>query len=161
MDYLFLHREPKATASQREKNHLFRMAEQEWERRFADIEPVPHKRIDEELYKWILYHLEIKMIFLDPDLSLAGFSRVLETNQTYLSIAVNRYFGCNYKELINTYRIRYARELLHAGEAKATTVYRQSGFRSKSAFYATFRKMTGMTPARYVQTAGKEQDNKE
>lgn len=141
--------------SQREKNSLFRAAEQDWERRFAGMEPVPHKRIDAELYKWILYHLEIKMIFLDPELSLAGFSRVLETNQTYLSIAVNRYFGCNYKELVNTYRIRYARELMHAGKANATTVYRQSGFRSKSAFYTTFRKMMGMTPARYAKTVGR------
>ena len=36
---------------------------------------------------------------------------MLETNQTYLSNAVNRYFGCHLKELLNRYRVEYAKEL--------------------------------------------------
>ena len=39
-------------------------------------------------------------------------SALLETNQTYLSNVVNKYFGCNLKELVNTYRVEYAKELL-------------------------------------------------
>ncbi len=40
---------------------------------------------------------------------------MLETNQTYLSNAVNRYFGCHLKELLNRYRVEYAKELLRNG----------------------------------------------
>ena len=55
-------------------------------------------------YKGILYQLEIRQVFLDTSLSLKKLSALLETNQTYLSNVVNKYFGCNLKELVNTYR---------------------------------------------------------
>ena len=41
---------------------------------------------------------------------------MIETNQTYLSNVVNRYFGCHLKELLNTYRVEYAKELLRSGK---------------------------------------------
>ena len=41
---------------------------------------------------------------------------MIDTNQTYLSNVVNKYFNCNLKELLNTYRVEYAKRLLHAGK---------------------------------------------
>ena len=53
---------------------------------------------------------------MDSELSLKKFSVMIDTNQTYLSNVVNKYFNCNLKELLNTYRVEYAKELLHAGK---------------------------------------------
>lgn len=39
---------------------------------------------------------------------------MIDTNQTYLSNVVNRYFECNLKGLLNRYRVEYAKELLRA-----------------------------------------------
>ena len=61
----------------------------------------------------ILYQLEIRQVFLDTSLSLKKLRALLETNQTYLSNVVNKYFGCNLKELVNTYRVEYALSLIH------------------------------------------------
>ena len=65
---------------------------------------------------------------------------MLETNQTYLSNVVNRYFGCNPKELVNTYRVEYAKEVARSGRCPIEEVPARSGFGSKSPFYVAFEK---------------------
>jgi transcriptional regulator len=94
--------------------------------------------------------MEVRQVFLDSSLSLKTLSAMLETNQTYLSNVVNRYFGCNLKELVNTYRVEYAKELLRSERCPIEEVPVRSGFGSKSPFYVAFGKVTGMTPRQYV-----------
>ena len=148
MDYLFLRRNKRTATSERQKRLLFQAAEQQWNREFARKE-TSGRKIDCALYKCILYHLEIKQVFLDRELSLRKFSEILDTNRTYLSNVVNKYFGCNLRELLNTYRVEYAKELLRAGKKSLNEIHSHCGFASKSAFYAAFGKIVGMSPLRY------------
>lgn len=148
MDYLFLRRNKRTATSERQKRLLFKAAERQWEQKFAGKDPTARK-VDCSIYKCILYHLEIKQAFLDPDLSLKKFSAMIDTNQTYLSNVVNKYFGCHLKELLNTYRVEYAKELLRRGKCPLDEIPRRCGFASKSAFYSAFSKITGMSPLRY------------
>ena len=85
MDYLFLHRDKRTFISERQKNLLFRAARLYWEQKYADNEVVPKRKVDCELYKYVLYYLEVRQVFLDPKLSLKKLSEMIETNQTYLS----------------------------------------------------------------------------
>ena len=149
MDYLFLRRNKRTITSERQKNLLFRVAEQQWEQQFANKE-TEGRKVDCTLYKYILYNLEIKQAFLDPKLSLKKFSVMIDTNQTYLSNVVNKYFGCNLKELLNTYRVEYAKEMLHAGKCPLEDMPYRCGFASKSTFYAAFSKIVGVSPLRYL-----------
>ena len=116
MDYLFLHRDKRTFTSERQKNLLFRAARLYWEQKYEGREPEKARKVDCELYKYVLYYLEVRQVFLDPKLSLKKLSDMIETNQTYLSNVVNRYFGCHLKELVNTYRVEYAKELLRSGK---------------------------------------------
>ena len=113
MEYLFLRRKKTRYTSVRQKTLLYRAASRRWEKEFALRTDV--RRIDALIYKGILYLMEVRQVFLDSSLSLKTLSAMLETNQTYLSNVVNRYFGCNLKELVNTYRVEYAKELLRSG----------------------------------------------
>ena len=149
MDYLFLRRNKRSATSERQKSLLFIAAERQWEQEFAGKE-ADGRKIDCDIYKCILYNLEIKQAFLDRELSLKKFSIMINTNQTYLSNVVNKYFGCNLKELLNTYRVEYAKELLHAGKCSLEEIPQRCGFASKSAFYAAFSKIAGMSPSRYL-----------
>ncbi len=106
MEYLFLRRKKTRYTSVRQKTLLYRAASRRWEKEFALRTDV--RRIDALIYKGILYLMEVRQVFLDSSLSLKTLSAMLETNQTYLSNVVNRYFGCNLKELVNTYRVEYA-----------------------------------------------------
>ena len=97
MEYLFLRRKKTRYTSVRQKTLLYRAASRRWEKEFALRTDV--RRIDALIYKGILYLMEVRQVFLDSSLSLKTLSAMLETNQTYLSNVVNRYFGCNLKEL--------------------------------------------------------------
>ena len=151
MDYLFLHRDKRTFTSERQRNLLFRAARLYWEQKYADSEVVPKRKVDCELYKYVLYYLEVRQVFLDPKLSLKKLSDMIETNQTYLSNVVNRYFGCHLKELVNTYRVEYAKELLRSGKCPPEELPQRCGFLSRSAFYAAFKKVTGVSPKRYMK----------
>ena len=155
MDYLFLKRKKTTSTSERQKSLLFKAAERHWEEEFAR-KGISGRKGDRDIYKTILYLLELKQVFLDKELSLKKLSVMVETNQTYLSNAVNRYFGCNLKELVNTYRVEYAKELLRHGRCTAEALPACCGFASKSAFYAAFGKIAGISPLRYMSREQKK-----
>ena len=152
MEYLFLKRKKTTSTSERQKSLLFKVADRQWEEDFA-CKGVDGRKVDRDIYKCILYLLEIKQVFLDTELSLKKLSAMVETNQTYLSNVVNKYFGCNLKELVNTYRIEYAKELLRSGYYPIEMLPEHCGFASKSAFYAAFGKLVGITPLQYIARA--------
>ncbi|MDE5678138.1 AraC family transcriptional regulator [Phocaeicola sp.] len=148
MEYLFLRRKKTRSASGRQRDLLYRAASRQWEKELAsrpDVRPS-----DGSIYKGILYLLEVRRVFLDSSVSLKTLSAMLQTNQTYLSNAVNRCFGCNLKELLNRYRVEYAKELLRSRCCPVGEIPRRSGFGSKSPFYVAFGRVTGMTPGQYL-----------
>ncbi|WP_289307162.1 AraC family transcriptional regulator [uncultured Phocaeicola sp.] len=151
MDYLFLHRDKRTFTSERQKNLLFRAAHLYWEQQFAGRNVEQARKVDCELYKYVLYYLEVRQVFLDPKLSLKKLSEMIETNQTYLSNVVNRYFGCHLKDLVNTYRVEYAKELLRSGKCPLEELPQRCGFLSRSTFYTSFKKVTGVSPKRYMK----------
>ena len=55
----------------------------------------------------------------------------------------------NLKELLNTYRVEYAKELLRSNKCSLDKVPEKSGFTSRSAFYSAFSKIAGESPKRY------------
>ena len=151
MDYLFLHRDRRTFTSERQKNLLFRAAHLYWEQQFAGRNVEQARKVDCELYKYVLYYLEVRQVFLDPKLSLNKLSDMIETNQTYLSNVVNRYFGCHLKDLVNTYRVEYAKELLRSGKCPLEELPQRCGFLSRSTFYTSFKKVAGVSPKRYMK----------
>ncbi len=157
MEYLFLRRKKATATSERQKTLLYRAAERHWKEEFA-AKGVNGRKVDCDIYKGILYQLEIRQVFLDASLSLKKLSAMLETNQTYLSNVVNKYFGCNLKELVNTYRVEYAKELLRSDQCSLSEMPSHCGFASKSAFYSAFGKLTGMSPLCYQLQERKELD---
>ena len=55
-------------------------------------------------------------------------------------------------DLVNDYRIEYAKTLLEKYQDQKVTVIAiamESGFNSKTSFYLQFRKRTGTTPAKF------------
>ena len=148
MDALFqMQSNELSTTTQKDK--LFKDAERQWNT-LSSEKGVSGRKVDCEIYKSILYKLEVRKVYLDSKLSLEKFSSIVGTNTTYLSNAVNRYFGCNLKQLVNAYRIEYAKRLLDGGGCSVRELYSLCGFASKSVFYAAFGKVVGVSPLQYV-----------
>lgn len=74
---------------------------------------------------------------------------IVGTNTTYLSNVVNHYFKCNYKHLLNKYRILHAKHLIDHNECDITELDKRCGFTSRSVFYDAFGKIMGIPPAHY------------
>jgi len=103
------------------------------------------------IYKEVLYNMDAKQIYLDSSLSLVKLSSVVGTNTTYLSNSINKHFGCNFKTLINRYRVEYCKKLLGTNPMSVPIkeIAKNCGFSSVSAFYASFKKLTGISPVQY------------
>ena len=135
-----------STTTQKEK--LFKDAERQWNT-LSTEKGAPGRKVDFEIYKSILYNLEIRKVYLDSKLSLEKFSSIVGTNTTYLSNVVNHYFKCNYKHLLNKYRILHAKHLIDHNECDITELDKRCGFTSRSVFYDAFGKIMGIPPAHY------------
>ena len=135
-----------STTTQKEK--LFKDAERQWNT-LSTEKGAPGRKVDFEIYKSILYNLEIRKVYLDSKLSLEKFSSIVGTNTTYLSNVVNHYFKCNYKHLLNKYRILHAKHLIDNNECDITELDKRCGFTSRSVFYDAFGKIMGIPPAHY------------
>lgn len=91
-------------------------------------------------------------IYKNPDLSLEMIAEELQTNTTYLSQVINEEFQQNFYQLINLHRVNMAKRLLDSPESKKFTIEslaNKCGFKSKSSFNSSFKKITGKTPSEY------------
>ncbi len=76
----------------------------------------------------------------------------LKTNRSYLSRAINHFYGKNFNSVINELRVKDARKLLRQKEARKYTIEyiaQEVGFNNKVSFSSSFKKITGLTPAFY------------
>lgn len=99
--------------------------------------------------------LENSKAYLNPQLDLNTASRELGTNRSYLSQSINSQ-GMNFTEYINKYRIKEVLAIFEdqKNDKNSLTLQELSsevGFNSKSAFFNTFRKETGMTPVQFKE----------
>ena len=93
--------------------------------------------------------LEEDKHYLDSYLSLQKLARIIGTKPNYLSQVINVKHKCNFRDLVNKYRIETAKKLLVETGDKIEAVAYDAGFNSLSTFNAAFKKETGLTPSQY------------
>ena len=100
--------------------------------------------------------LQEKQLYQNADLKLPDVARELKISPHQLSQFLNDNLGKSFSHFINEYRVEAAKQLL-AVDTKFTTeaIGYECGFNSKSTFFTTFKKLTGLTPAGYRSNLGK------
>lgn len=94
-------------------------------------------------------------IFKKTDLRITDISKILNTNRTYISKIVNEELKTNFCDLINKYRIEYAKKLLKESDCKSmglSQIGELSGFKSDSSFYRIFKEKEGISPGDFRKT---------
>lgn len=96
--------------------------------------------------------LENEKRFLDSSLTLEKVAKSLELSQGHLSKIINTELGISFKDYLNTLRVEEAKSYLVDDEFSNYTLVAiglEAGFNSKSAFNASFKKITGETPSQF------------
>ncbi len=108
------------------------------------------------IYRRIQAYFAAEKPFTDSGLSIAALAESLNTNQNYISRAINEYAGMNFYHFLNKYRTGEARRMIEENGAYGLSleqIMHKSGFRSRSVFIDAFKKFTGMTPGQFLKFA--------
>ncbi|WP_369047583.1 helix-turn-helix domain-containing protein [Tenacibaculum sp. UWU-22] len=90
--------------------------------------------------------------FLQPKYTLQNLSEDVNLSPSTLSLTINNCADKSFVDYINEMRIKQAKELLTSKDYNnytMTAIGLESGFNSKSSFYAVFKKHVGCTPFEY------------
>lgn len=96
--------------------------------------------------------MEDKKPYLQSDLSLTKLAGQLDTSPHHLSQLLNDRLDQNFFDMLATYRVREAQQLLRApalAHLKIDEIAERVGYNSTSAFHTAFKRLTQQTPAQY------------
>ena len=112
-----------------------------------------------DLLKRILDEMENTSIVCRHDFTINKLAENLHSNQKYISYVINRALNKNFRQFLNSYRIKEAQKLfleLDESRFSVNAVAQSVGFKSYSGFYYAFKEITGVTPNYYSNSLKKE-----
>ena len=107
----------------------------------------------QEIYRNIIDLLQTQKLYRDSNLSVTSLAMELNTNERYISRAINRHSHSNFTALINKYRVDEACTLLQNknNRLKVSIIAKRVGYGDPSTFYRHFKEITGLTPAQFAE----------
>lgn len=102
----------------------------------------------------IIHSLETNRIYLNPELSIKEMAQNIGYPVASVSMAVNKCFGMNFRNLINKYRVEEVKRLLKDPPSHLSMlgIALECGFNSEASFYRIFRQETGLSPSDYMKS---------
>jgi len=114
-------------------------------------EPAAEKP-DELAIERVKRGMEMEKFYLEQNLNIEEFANRIDLPVRDVSNVINKHFGTNFFEFMNSYRVTEAKRLLADTDNDDLTILDillQSGFNSKSAFHRFFKRLVGMSPTEY------------
>ena len=118
-------------------------------------EPSAPHGMTEEQQALIMSRIEEQMtrneIFRTKGLTVSDLAEAVGSNRTYVSVCINQVAGCTFSDYINKARVRYVQELIRqGGDRQLNEMAEMAGFNERTAFYRSFKKVTGVSPSVYL-----------
>ncbi|MGA0558967.1 helix-turn-helix domain-containing protein [Larkinella sp. VNQ87] len=114
------------------------------------------EEIEENLLQKLNRLFDQEKPYLESDLSLPKLAQRLRTSPHHLSQLLNDRLEQSFFDLLATYRVREAQNLLQdsaTAHLKIDEIAERVGYNSSSAFHTAFKRLTGQTPAQFRATA--------
>ena len=161
----------RTNASLYQKNVEMLKAEEEkrqLERQLHSAKPQEEKyknsNLDEltknELMERILSIMESGGEIFSPDFSVERLATLTDSKYKYVSQVIHEKWGENFNSFLNSYRIKEACRRLgdidHYGQLTIEAIASGVGFRSRTSFVTSFKRITGLTPSEYQRLAREE-----
>ena len=116
-----------------------------------------HQTLMERIYS----QLDDVDFIAQQDLTVERLAEAVGVHEKTVSAVINEATGKNFNTLLNEYRIREVCKRLtdveHYGQMTNETIAEGLGYKSRSHFIRTFKKVTGLTPSQYQKIAYQEQ----
>lgn len=97
---------------------------------------------------------EVEKLFLSKDLTMEDVAMRLFTNKTYLSKTINVEMNKNFRELVNSFRVREAMKIFSQNNDISINELRdRCGFNNNASFTSAFKLNTGYTPGEWCRNA--------
>ncbi|MBQ9576948.1 MAG: helix-turn-helix transcriptional regulator [Muribaculaceae bacterium] len=94
------------------------------------------------------------------DFSLERLAMLSGSKYKYVSQVINEYYQQNFNNFLNSYRIKEACKRMgdveHYGNYTIEAISESVGFKSRSTFVSSFKRITGLTPSQYQRLARRE-----
>lgn len=107
------------------------------------------------LCEQILAVMENSPEILSSDFTVERLAQMVGSKYKYVSQVINETYGCNFSTFINEYRIKEACRRIgdreHYGNLTIEAIAHEVGFKSRTTFIASFKKVTGLTPSEYIK----------
>ncbi|MEX0272785.1 MAG: helix-turn-helix domain-containing protein [Flavobacteriaceae bacterium] len=107
------------------------------------------------IFKKIMNLIIKEEIYLEPDISLSGLSKMIGRTTQKTSEVINQYANQNFNDFINYYRIQGAKRMLLDGQNTNLTIASiafDAGFSSLSSFNSAFKKFEKTTPSAFKKS---------
>lgn len=103
--------------------------------------------------------MEKEQFFKNPNLKLSDLAKRLNILPHTLSQLLNDDMNMGFSRYINEWRIKEAKILIASYKNhKLDSISYECGFNSTSTFYTTYKKLEGLTPAKFRDSLSKEQN---
>ncbi len=106
----------------------------------------------DELWGRITTVMEKEKAYLNPTFRLNDLAEKTGESLHHISQIINQRQEMSFSDFVNHYRVREAKSLLGSPRADEITILAialEVGFNSKTAFYNSFKKITGQTPSTF------------
>lgn len=107
-----------------------------------------------ELIRKIYKLLVLERIYLQQGLTVGDFAKKLGVQARIVTHIFGELYGHTFKELINMYRVEYAKERIEEGFLDHFTMEalgQKAGFSSRTTFFNVFKKEIGVCPSEYLK----------
>ena len=104
------------------------------------------------LYCKITHYIKNDKAYLNPDISIKIIARKFNKSEGYISQIISANNSLNFSEIINSFRIATAKEMLvdkNFNNYTITAIGLEAGFKSRSSFYSAFKKLENKTPMQF------------
>jgi AraC-like DNA-binding protein len=124
----------------------------------ADNDPL--NPADAKILNQLKKLFEQKHIYRQSDLRLEDVVKKCGSNRSSVSSCINRYYGCNFKQLVLRSRLLEAQELLINSDLDIMQITSDVGFNSRSAFYKAFAEHIdgNVSPVEWRQQIGLQKE---
>ncbi len=104
---------------------------------------------------WLIQVRELLHDRYREQLTITDMAEEVLIHPVYLASKFRGHYGCSIGEYVRQLRVHYASTRLARSEESIASIAHDAGFSDQSHFSRTFKKITGLTPARYRSLSGR------